>query len=116
VDKSLNHKAMQLSECLENLLKDERSKTKAEDYSGLAEIIEKKNNLLAELLELSSSLEPESKAFVSKFMTQYQAETQKNYDLLGDEKVRLHMLLISMQKKKKQLKAYSIVKEASNYE
>lgn len=107
---------MQLSECLENLLKDERSKTKAEDYSGLAEIIEKKNNLLAELLELSSSLEPESKAFVSKFMTQYQAETQKNYDLLGDEKVRLHMLLISMQKKKKQLKAYSIVKEASNYE
>lgn len=107
---------MQLSECLKNLLKEECSMIKAEDYSGLAEVIKQKNNLLAELLELSSSLEPESKVFVSKFMVQFQAETQKHYDLLGDEKVRLHMLLISMQKKKKQLKAYSIVKEASNYE
>lgn len=83
---------------------------KSEDYKGLANVINKKNNSLAELLELSKSLDESSKTFINIFIAKFKVETTTLYTLIGDEKARLKTLLTSMLKTKKQLKMYSAVK------
>lgn len=116
MDKPLDDKALQISERLEELLNTEHAMAKDENYSGLTEIIEKKNSLLGELLSLSNSLDQQNKAFINAFITKLQIETEKHHATLGDEKAKLQALLTSMLKKKKHLKVYSDVIRTSDNE
>jgi flagellar biosynthesis chaperone FliJ len=116
VDKPLDDKALQITERLEELLNTEHTMTKDENYSGLVEVIEKKNNLLYELLSLTNGLDQQNKAFINAFITKLQIETEKHRTMLGDEKSKLQALLTSMQKKKKHLQVYSDVIGTSDNE
>ncbi|ATC81548.1 hypothetical protein PAGA_a1085 [Pseudoalteromonas agarivorans DSM 14585] len=89
---------------------------KSEDYRGLANVIDKKNNCLAELLELSKSFDESSKTFINIFIAKLKVETVTLYTLVDDEKARLKTLLTSMHKTKKQLKIYSAVKGTNDNE
>ncbi|WP_075593862.1 hypothetical protein [Pseudoalteromonas sp. PAB 2.2] len=108
--------AVHLSKYLESLLEAEHAMVKKEDYRDLADVINKKNNCLAELLELSESLDEPSKIFINAFIAKLKVETDTLYALVGNEKARLKTLLASMNTKKKQLKMYSAVKGANNNE
>lgn len=116
MDKSLDDKALQITERLEELLNTEYTMTKDENYSDLVEVIEKKNNLLYELLSLTNGLDQQNKAFINAFITKLQIETEKHHTMLGDEKSKLQALLTSMQKKKKHLQVYSDVIGTSDNE
>lgn len=112
----LDNKALQITERLKGLLNTEYTMVKDENYSGLIEVIEKKNNLLGELFSLTNSLDQQNKAFINAFITKLQIKTEKHHAMLGDEKAKLQALLTSMQKKKKHLKAYSNVIGTSDNE
>lgn len=112
----LDNKVLQIIESLKELLKKELAMTEDENYSGLTEVIEKKNNLLGELFSLSDNLDQQNKAFINTFIINLQVETEKQRAILGNEKLRLQALLTSMQKKKKHLKIYSDVIGTSDNE
>lgn len=112
----LDNKVLQIIESLKELLKKELAMTEDENYSGLTEVIEKKNNLLGELFSLSDNLDQQNKPFVNTFIINLQVETEKQRAILGNEKLRLQALLTSMHKKKKHLQVYSDVIGTSNNE
>tara|TARA_B100000508_G_scaffold19274_2_gene12846 strand:+ start:4439 stop:4789 length:351 start_codon:yes stop_codon:yes gene_type:complete len=116
VNELLDDKAFRIIESLEELLKKELVMIEDENYSGLAKVIEKKNNLLYELLSLTNGLEQQNKAFVNAFISKLQIETEKHHTMLGNGKSKLQALLTSMHKKKKHLQVYSDVIGTSDNE